>query len=67
MTKFKEPKLIHLILMILVLMVSTQLMGEYVVSREVNGWIQLITITIWLIIFGQTFLMGWRIIKNKFQ
>jgi hypothetical protein len=67
MTKFKEPKLIHLILMILVLMVSTQLMGEYVLSREVNGWIQLITITIWLIIFGQTFLMGWRITKNKFQ
>ena len=67
MTKFKEPKLIHLLIMILVLMVSTQLMGEYLVSREVNGWIQLITITIWLIIFGQTFLMGWRIIKNKFQ
>jgi hypothetical protein len=67
MIKFKKPKPSDLILMILVLILSTQLIGEYVLNREVNGWIQLITITIWLIIFGQTLLMGWKIFKNNFE
>jgi hypothetical protein len=67
MIKFKKPKPSDLIVMILVLILSTQLIGEYVLNREVNGWIQLITITIWLIIFGQTLLMGWKIFKNNFE
>jgi hypothetical protein len=67
MIKFKKPKPSDLILMILVLILSTQLIGEYVLNREVNGWIQLITIIIWLIIFGQTLLMGWKIFKNNFE
>ncbi len=67
MIKFKNPKPRDFILISLGLIVLTQLIGEYILSREVNGWIQLLSVIVWIVVVIKTLIMGWKIFKNKFE
>lgn len=61
-----EPKLRDLIIMLILLFISGQLIGEYIFNRDVNGWIQAIVISAWLTLFITILASIWNFIRKNF-